>query len=69
MYCFAPLLEVAKAQYLVWHHSFSGQKNDCTCIVVSPLTALMKAQVEKLSNKTSKADYLKDNDKIEFGKK
>ena len=48
--------------------SRSGQKNDCTCIVISTLTALMKAQLENLSNKTNKAVYLKDRDKIRFGK-
>ena len=39
----------------------SGQKNDCTCSYFKNL-ALIKAQLEKLSNKT------KTRDKIEFGK-
>ena len=68
MYCFAPILEVAKVFEMTPLFPTSGQKNDCTCIVISTLTALMKAQLENLSNKTNKAVYLKDRDKIGFGK-
>ena len=64
MYCFAPLLEVAKVFEMTPFFPTSGQKNDCTCIVISTLTA----QLENLSNKTNKAVYLKDRDKIGFGK-
>ena len=38
------------------------KKQECTCIVISPLSALMKAQVEKLTNKNIKAVYLKDTE-------
>lgn len=34
----------------------------CTCIIISPLSALMKSQVEKLTNKNIKAVYLKDKE-------
>ena len=67
MYCFAPLLEVAKIFEMTQFFQHLD-KNDCTCIVMSTLTALMKAQLKKLSNKTNKAVYLKERDKIEFGK-
>ena len=62
MYCFAPLLEVAKVFEMTPIFPISGQKSDCTCIVISTLTALMKAQPENLSNKTNKAVYLKDRE-------
>ena len=68
MNCFAPQPEVAKVFEMTSFFPTSGQKNDCTCIVISTLTALMKAQLENLSNKTYKAVYLKDRDKIGFGK-
>ena len=64
MYCFAPLLEVAKVFEMIPFFPTSGQTNYCTCSVISTLTALMKAQLENLSNKTNKAVYLKDRDKI-----
>ena len=68
MYCFAPILEVAEVFEMTPFYSTSGQKNDCTCTDISTLIALIKAQLGKLSNKTNKAVYLKDRDKIEFGK-
>ena len=38
-----------------------NKQRDCTCIVVSPLAALMKAQVQKLTNKGIKAVYLTES--------
>ena len=46
MYCFAPLLEVAKVFEMALFFQ-NLDKNDCTCIVMSTMTALMKAQLEK----------------------
>ncbi|XP_053395849.1 ATP-dependent DNA helicase RecQ-like [Mercenaria mercenaria] len=39
-----------------------NKDKECTCLVVSPLTALMNAQVEKLTKKNIKAIYFKDNE-------
>ncbi|XP_053388928.1 ATP-dependent DNA helicase RecQ-like [Mercenaria mercenaria] len=39
-----------------------NKDKECTCLVVSPLTALMNAQVEKLIKKNIKAVYFKDNE-------
>ena len=44
----------------LFQHLEKTQK--CTCIVISPLSALMKSQVEKLTNKNIKAVYLKDKE-------
>ena len=41
---------------------FLEKTHKCTCIVISPLSALMKSQVEKFTNKNIKAVYLKDKE-------
>ena len=62
MYCLAPILEVAEVFEMTPFFPTSGQKkNDCTCSYFD-IDTLIKAQLEKLSNKT------KTRDKIEFGK-
>lgn len=38
----------------------SKTENSCTCIVVSPLAALMKSKAEKLKMKGTKTLYLRD---------
>ena len=40
--------------------SLENKDSECTCIVVSPLSALMKSQVQKLLDKNIKALYLKE---------
>ena len=62
MYCFAPILEVAEVFEMTPFFPTSGQKMTAHA-VISTVIALLKAQLEKLSNKT------KTRDKIEFGKK
>ena len=51
---------VVEVAPFLFQHLEKTQK--CTCIVISPLSALMKSQVEKLTNKNIKAVYLKDKE-------
>ena len=62
MYCFAPILEVAEVFEMTPFFSNIWTKKMTAHAVISTVIALIKAQLEKLSNKT------KTRDKIEFGK-
>ena len=62
MYCFAPILEVAEVFEMTPFFQHLDKKMTAHA-VISTLIALIKAQLEKLSNKT------KTRDRIEFGKK
>ena len=52
MYCFAPILEVAEVFEMTPFFPTSGQKKMTAHAVILTVIALIKAQLEKLSNET-----------------
>lgn len=44
------------------HQYIENKVDQCTCLVISPLSALMKSPVQRLISKGIKAVYLKDGD-------